>query len=82
VQRHAQKIGRQIVAEPLIVLAQKLDVSGADLFSSSRQAACWGVSSPSMPPCGICQPSIVWSMRRPTNTSPSRLKSITPTQGR
>src|SRR6185312_5418834 len=35
-----------------------------------------------MPPCGICQPSTVWSMRRPTKTRPSALSSMTPTQGR
>ena len=43
-----------------------------------------GVSPGSIPPCGICQAASPagMSMRRPTNTSPSRFTSMMPTPGR
>src|SRR5690606_23811966 len=49
---------------------------------SSRKAARSGVSSSSIPPCGICQAGPGLSMRWPAKTSPEGLRTTSPTPRR
>ena len=72
----AEQVRRQVVGEPLRMLADDLGPGGADLLLQlAKQRRRRGSSSSSIPPCGSCQPpgapsAFGRSARRATKTRP------------